>query len=107
MNIFKEWVKKAYWFLPTKDDQIKNRKEELQTIQGEYMEILSKLVAFGEGIGNAEDKLVATFSTEQHKLWIDLKVLAQKSQFQSSRKNHFDERLKEIPQEIQEIKKNN
>ena len=103
MNIFQEWAKKVYWFLPTKDEQVKYREEELQSIQREYMEVLSKLVAFGEEMGNAEDKLVATFSTEQHRMWLNLKVLAQKSQFQSTRKSHFDSRLKEIPQEIKEI----
>ena len=104
MNIFQELAKKVYWFLPTKDDQVKYREEELQSIQREYTEVLSKLVMFGEEMGNAEDKLVATFSTEQHRMWLDLKVLAQKSHFQNVRKTHFDERLKEIPQEINELK---
>jgi len=103
MNIFQEWVKKVFWFLPTKSDQIKYREEELESIQKEYMEVLSKLMMFGEEMGNVEDRLVATFSQEQHQLWLDLKVLAQKSQFQSTRKSHLDERLKEIPQEIQEL----
>ena len=102
-NIFQQWAEKAYWFLPTKSDQIKNRKNELNSIKQEYVEVLSKLIAFGEDMGNLEDKLVATFSEEQHKLWLDLKVLAQKTNFQSTRKTHFDERLKEIPNEISEL----
>jgi len=104
MNIFQELARKKWWFIPTKSDQIKYREEELDSIKREYMEVISKLVAFGEEMGNAEDKLVATFSKEQHQMWLDLKVLAQKSHFQTTRKNHFDERLKEIPQEINELK---
>jgi len=95
MNIFKEWARQVYWFLPTKDDQLKYREEELESIKREYSEVLSKLVMFGEEMGNTEDKLVATFSIEQHQLWLDLKVLSQKANFQNTRKNYFDERLKE------------
>ena len=103
MNIFQEWAKKVFWFLPTKNEQVRYREDELKSIKKEYVEVISKLVMFGEELGNAEDKLVATFSTEQHQMWLDLKSLAQKANFQSVRKNYFDERLKEIPQEIQEI----
>lgn len=103
MNIFKEWAKKAYWFFPTKSDQVKYREEELDSIKREYPEVLSRLVAFGEEMGNMEDKFVATFSKEQRELWLNMKVLAQKAQFQATRKNHFDERLKNIPREINEL----
>ena len=104
MNIFQEWAKKVWWFIPTKDEQVKYREEELDSIKREYMEVLSKLVMFGEEMGNAEDKLVATFSTEQHQMWLDLKVLSQKANFENTRKTHFDNRLKEIPQEINELR---
>lgn len=97
------WAEQVFWWIPTKDDQVKYRQDELESIKNEYMEVLSKLVAFGEEIGNAEDKLVSTFSWEQRELWLNLKSVSQKAHFQTVRKNHMDERIKEIPKEINEL----
>ena len=104
MKIYQQWAKNIYWWLPTRDDQVKNREEELERINEEYTQVLSKLLMFGEEFGDFEDKLLATFSPEQHELWLKLKSASQKQHFERTRLKHFDDRIKEIPEEISKIR---
>lgn len=97
-NLFQSWVEKSWWWLPTKDDQIKYKEEELKRIQQEYPNILSKILALSEERIEIENTLVATMSIEQHEIFLKLKVAAQKEVFEAGRIKYFDERLKELSQ---------
>lgn len=103
MNLFKQLVLKKYWFLPTKNDSIGYREDELKRINKEYQEVFNKVVLGGAIQGRLLEKLVRTFNEEQQKLWLENKCISEKIVFEKQRLNFFDERIKEIPKEINKL----
>ena len=103
MEIFKSWIEKIYWWIPTKTDQIKYGEEELENIQKEYPFVIAKMSKYTERVEKIQEKLISTFSEEQQELWLNLKMVSQKQCFEANRLKYFNERFKEIPHEINEI----
>ncbi len=104
MNIFQEWARKVFWYLPTKEDQIKYREDMLKDNTREYSVVLKKMLDYGKQVGELQQKLETTFSIEQKELWFTLKATSQKENFEANRLRYFEENMQKLPQEINELK---
>lgn len=103
MSFFKQLVSKKYWFIPTKNDSIRYRKDELKRINEEYQEVFNKMMLKGAIQSRLLNKLTGTFNEEQQKLWLENKCISEEIVFNKQRLNFFDERIKEIPEEINKL----
>lgn len=92
-------------WIPTRSDQISNRREELDRIDREYVRTLHKQMELTLQANEIQQQLENTFDKNQMELWLKMKTFAQVASFHSQRLAHFDRQREQLPREIDDLER--